>query len=477
RPGAPAGIGARRGRLALGLAALILLVAVLVSGIGGGVAPPPKPGIFAATGGGDPFAYRSSRIADFIARATTGNAQVLFTKSPGGAVATAARVASYRAAIDRLTAGTGVDPNLLEGLVFLESAGRPDAIAGSDVSDAAGLTQILASTGESLLGMHIDLSRSRRLTAQIDGVAAGTRNGLLAPLLARRAAADDRFNPARELAATVRYLEIARRQFGREDLAVESYHMGIGNMHQVLSDYDSGQAVPYAQLYFGSTPLRHVSTYRLLAGFGDDSELYYWRLLGAVAIMHLYRTDRPALERLAALETGDASGAGVLHPTATAHPFADPAALSAAYQAHALVPLPANSAALGLDIASGMGSEADRAGGPRSLYRGLRPVALRLLVDLAGWVRALSRVPAPLRIASTVTDVRYQQALGFPDPPATTGWSFQIERHYAGSAQANALQALLDRLQSLHLITWSRGLDTIEVTVAADATRWLKALG
>jgi len=54
---------------------------------------------------------------------------VLFTKSPGGALATAARVASFRPLIDRVSAGTGIDPNFLEGIVFLESAGRPDVIA------------------------------------------------------------------------------------------------------------------------------------------------------------------------------------------------------------------------------------------------------------------------------------------------------------------------------------------------------------
>ncbi len=49
-------------------------------------------------------------------------------------------------------------------MVFLESAGRPDVIAGSDVEAAAGLTQILASTGIDLLGMEIDVARSRALT-------------------------------------------------------------------------------------------------------------------------------------------------------------------------------------------------------------------------------------------------------------------------------------------------------------------------
>src|SRR5207302_4551255 len=97
--------------------------------------------------------------------------------SPGGVLATAARVASLRSLIDSATAGTGIGPDTLEGIVFLESAGRPNVIAGTDPADAAGLTQILAQTGQSLLGMHIDLARSRRLTAQINAAAALGQSG------------------------------------------------------------------------------------------------------------------------------------------------------------------------------------------------------------------------------------------------------------------------------------------------------------
>ena len=50
---------------------------------------------------------------------------------------------------------------------MLESAGRPDVIAGSDPSAAAGLTQIVASTATSLLGMHVDLTASGRLGGEI----------------------------------------------------------------------------------------------------------------------------------------------------------------------------------------------------------------------------------------------------------------------------------------------------------------------
>ena len=468
----------RQGRLLVLLAGLILLVAVIVSGIGsGGGAPvrsPPAGRPAAEARGAAIFSYAPAAAAQYVARATAGNALPLFTMSPGGATATAARVAAYRPLIDRATAGTAISPTLLEGLVFVESAGRPQVIAGSDPADAAGLTQILAATGQALLGMHINLARSRRLTAEIDGVQAGTRRGRLSALLAERAAADPRFDPTRELAATVRYLEMAESRFGRQDLAFESYHMGMGNLQQVLDDYDGGRAVPYVQVYFDSTPTRHAASYRLLAGFGDDSELYYWRILGAVQIMHLYRTDRGALTRLSGLETDDDAGAAVLHPRLAMSGYAGPAAVSAAYRSRQLVPLPSNAAALGVDVLPGMGEGARQVGAPSALYRGLRRVALRALIAMAGQVRALSGGAAPLRLASTVMDDRYQQRLlGGVYPPAATGYSFAIERSYTGAAQAEAFQAVLDRLASLDLIAWAREPTVIQVTVASDAAAWL----
>jgi hypothetical protein len=457
----------RRARLALALAGSVLIVVLLISALsGGGIPPPPAAGVARGASGHNPFAYVAARESEFAARATAGEAHVLFTKSPGGAVATAARVATFRTAIDQATAGTGIDPNLLEALVYVESAGRPGAIAGSDLAGAAGLTQILASTGSSLLGMPIDLARSRKLTQKIGAIASGGRAGKLAPLLLARERADTRFYPPKALAATVRYLLTAEHQFGRADLAIESYHMGIGNLHNVLGAYDAGRAVPYVQLYFDSSPDNHPEAYRLLAGLGDDSWLYYWRVLGAEQIMHLYRTDRAALRRLTSLQTADGAGAAVLHPPGHPRRYADPAAVSAAYQHHGLVPLPSNAAALGLAVDPAMGTGASKVGAPRALYRGLAPTALRLLIELAGRVRTLSGSRSPLRVQSTVADAKYQSSRGIDDPLATTGYAFTIERRYSSPAQAAAFQAVLDRLQSLNLIAWVRNATTIQVTVA-----------
>jgi hypothetical protein len=454
-----------------GLALVVLAIVMLTSG--GGPPPLPLPGVGRPARAGDPFTYVPARASQLAARATAGSAHVLFTKSPGGALATAARVDHWRPLIDSATRGTGIDPGLLEGIVFVESAGRPDVIAGSDPIDAAGLTQILAATGQSLLGMHIDLAQSRSLTSSIASAAAIGNPAEVAGLERRRAQVDDRFNPRRALAATVRYLQFARARLGRADLAVVSYHMGVGNLTQVLGLYDGGAPVPYAQLYFDTAPDRHPAAYRLLAGFGDQSSLYYWKVLGAERIMGLYRSDRAALTRLSALQTATDSAAYVLHPPDRTTAFADPTALANAYAARTVLPLPTNARALGLAYDRSMGTGARRLGAAAALYRGLRPAALDLLIELAARVRTLSHQAAPLTVTGTVADYRYQDELGVHDPPAAGGWSFELARRYADRAQADALQSMLDRLQALNLIAWQRYPQTIEVTVASDASRFI----
>jgi hypothetical protein len=457
-------------RLLIAGSALLLAIAAVISATSGGGLPRlPLPGIGRPARSGDPFAFTSARADSFTARAIAGTGHVLFSQSPGGALATAARVARYRSLIDRATAGTGIDPSVLEGIVFVESAGRPDVIAGSDLADAAGLTQILAQTGQSLLGMHIDLAQSRKLTAEMVVADDRGQGPKVLRLAKQRARIDDRFDPAKALAATVRYLRLAEQRFGRLDLAVVSYHMGIGNLASVLGRYDGGRPVPYVQLYFDTAPDHHASAFALLNGFGDQSSLYFWRVMGAVQIMRLYRTDRPALTRLASLQAAADTNALVLHPPDRTPTFADPAALYRAYAARQLVRFPVNPSQLGLRYEQTLGSLARRAGGVPALYRGLRAPALDLLVELAERVRTICHC-APLQVAGAVTDRRYEQLVGDGDAAPTTGYTFQIARRYVSAAQAVAFQAMLDRLQALNLIAWIRTPDRIEVTVASDAS-------
>jgi hypothetical protein len=458
-------------RLLVAVSVAILAAIGLALGLSGGSQPAlPLPGIGRPPRPGDPFAYIPSRQADFTARAVAGSANVVFAKSPGGVLATAARVAAWRPLIDRAAAGTDIDPTVLEAIVFLESAGRPNVIAGTDPAAAAGLTQILAQTGQALLGMHINLALSRKLTAQIDAAYGVGDATAIARLQAKRARIDDRFDPLKALRGTVRYLQLAEQRFSRADLAVESYHMGIGNLQQALALYDGGAAVPYPQLFFDTFLDHDAGAFELLQSLGDDSRLYWWRILESAQIMHLYRTDRPALARLAYLQTATDSDALILHPPGSVPVFADPGALRVAYARRAILPLPSNPAALGLAYDHGMGALAARLGQPGQLYRGLRPAALDLLVELAARVRTLSHVQAPLIVTSTVLDKRYMSLAG-SQPLSATGYSFSIARRYASHAQAQAFQAMLDRLQALNVIAWTRTPSTIDITVASDASK------
>ncbi|MFL5823695.1 MAG: transglycosylase SLT domain-containing protein [Solirubrobacteraceae bacterium] len=451
---------------------LLGLAVILVIVLGARSSPPlpPLPGAMSAASPppGDPLIYRPDREAEFVARAAAGAAHPLYVKSPGGIVATAARVARFRGLINRVTAGTTIAPRTLEGLVLLESAGDPQAIAGGDPAGAAGLTQIVASTGRSLLAMRINLAASRRLTAQIDAAASNGRRDRVAQLEHQRARIDERFDPQKALTAAIRYLELAQRAFGRADLAVESYHMGMGNLRRVLASYDGGTPVPYAQLYFDSAPDRHAAAYALLSSFGDDSWTYLWRVTAAEQIMQRYRTDRSGLGRTAELQIAAGSAAQVLHPPNQTPTFSTPAALDRAYADHQIVPLPANPSMLGLAYARGLGATAHRFGFPAALYRGLRPEARAVLIWLASRVKALSGT-APLTLTSAVADDRLEQFFGYSDPPAAAGWSFTIRRHYVDGRQAAAFQAVLDRLQALNLIAWQRFPSEIEITVAGDA--------
>jgi hypothetical protein len=377
----------------------------------------------------DPFAWTEDRSEALTRRAAAGTAHLLYTRSPGGVAVTAERVQRFRGPIEQAAGAAGVDPDRLEALVFLESAGRPDARAPGGIEGAAGLTQILAETATSLLGMNVDLERSRDYTRRLDRALRQGNLPRAAALNRARRRVDDRFDPAKALAGTARYLKLARERFGREDLAFVSYHMGIGNLEGVIERFGGGNR-SYAELYFDSTPLRHPRAYERLASFGDDSSNYFWKLGAAMEIMRMARSDPSRLERLAALQTSDDSARRVLLEGA---PQGDLRALAS------------NPADTALEVRKGVE---------------LRPEAAAIALYMAAEVRAISKAPA-LRL------LRADDG----------GWTFRISREYASEEQALAFQYVLDRLQVLNVIAWSRTERTIRVTASRDGKELEALLG
>ena len=467
-------------------AAALAVAAVVVVGTDRDDRRLPSLGVPDEIVGPDPLAFEESRTAAYERAAAFGLSHVLFAKSPGGVATSARRTASFRPLVDEAAAGSGIDADLLEAIVLLESAGRPNVVAGSDVANAAGLTQILAETATNFLGMNVDLTASRRLTGMIEDARQRGNVQEVELLQAERQRVDARFDPAQALAGSVRYLTEARGRLGRDDLAVVSYHMGIGNLESVLRAYSGVDGGPidevvddrdlsYARAYFDSSPLRHREAWERLASFGDDSQTYYWRVLAAEAIMRLYREDPAALRRLARLHGLGPSAELVLHPPELTRRFAEPRDLETARAAGILRPLPDEPQRTHYRIGRNAGQSAAEAGGDPSAYRSLRPRALRMLAYLAAEVHELSGAEQPLVVTSAAYDEASARRLSVPRPTPShaslhaTGFSFDIRRRYESGEQAAAFQWTLERLETLGLIAWTRGKAVIHVSVSRNA--------
>jgi Transglycosylase SLT domain len=449
----------RRATAQLALLVVVILAAIVVALLardGGGDDGPRSlaPGAGTTDSTRDPFGYDGDRRAEFEARAAAGLSHVLYAKSPGGAVATAARVNRLRGTIEDVARRAKMDPDTLEAIVFLESGGRPDVTASDDLESAAGLTQILAQTATGLLGLKVDVARSERLTRSMARSESLTH---IASLRAARRRVDERFDPRKALEATTRYLEFAAENLhGRSDLAVESYHMGVGNLQRALKAYGN-EDIPYAQLFFDSTPIRHAAAWKVLSSLGDDSSTYLWRIGAAKGIMKLYRAGPARLRAQDALQDWP-SAEHVLRPPETTPRFTDAGALKTSELAVVDGPALRPSRAL----ASGSAGE-----------RSLRPPALVLLRQLALGVRAIART-SPLVVTKAATHATGGDAFvgeGVEAEPSThtTGYAFDLSRAYRSGAQAQAVQFWLDRLTALDLIAWVREPDVIHVTVGPRA--------
>ena len=420
----------------------------------------------------DPLAWRNSREREFSQRAANGLSHVIYEMSPGGVVASAKRTAAYRDQIEAAAERHGVDPDQLEAVIFLESAGRPDVSAGPTPESAAGLAQIIPSTATDLLGMSVDLPQSIALTEQIrraDSPAEADR------LRDQRAAIDQRVDPEAAIEGAATYLEIARGRFGREDLALVSYHMGIGNLETVLAAYagdGSTERVGYAELYFNSGPGNHEPAYDLLQGFSDESADYLWKVLASEEMMKRWRDDPDGLGAAATLATNKATMEEVFHPENETTVFEDPGAIEDATSDGELLPLP-DEPGLGWEPDPDIGELAAELDQDPELYRALRPEALATLTYMAGLVRNLSGAATPLQVTSAVRDREYQELLVQSNPQATeeyslhtTGWSFDIRREYESKRQARAFDYVLERLRALALIDYAIEPGAIHVTVS-----------
>lgn len=477
------------------VAAVVASAATLVLGLGSGDPPEVDVAEIASEaasppeeGSDDPFAFSEERERALVRRASLGLSHVIYAKSPGGVQASAERTDRWRPQIEEVAERHGIDPDTLEAMVFLESAGRPEVMADGTPHSATGLTQILPSTARDLLGMRVDEERSAELTKRIARAAEKGRTEKVRELAAERRRVDERFDPERALDGAGRYLRMAADRFGSEELAVVSYHMGIGNLESVIAAYTGEEVgdertrdvvaehdLTYARLFFDSSPRRHAEAWEILSQFGDDSAVSLWRVTASRQIMAEWRENPEALSERNRLATAKATLEEVYHPESETDVYDDPDEIAEAREEGELVPIP-DDPTLGFRVTRHLGELADELGVDRELYQALRPEALAALTYMASQVKAISGVERPLQLTSAVRDRPYQEALIGVNGEATreyslhtTGWAFDIRRDYANDRQAEAFQFVLDRMRAHALIDYAVEPAAIHVTVSPFA--------
>ena len=332
----------------------------------------------------DPFAWDPEREDEFERARRDGHQPPALPLSPGGVAASAERTARWRPA-DRGggRASADVDADTLEGLVFLESAGRDDAITPNGIEGAVGLTQILAETATEP-ARHAGRHGAQRPARRAGSTARGARPRAQVARAAPRARAGRRAlrRRRRRSPPPARYLKLARETLGREDLAFVSYHMGIGNLQGVLRAFGEGDDVSYAQLYFDSTlrPPPGGAT-RGSPGSATTPRTTTGRSLAAREIMRLWRDDRAELDRLAACTPPRARPRRSCTRDGSVPRFGDPEAAARRVGRGDIVAFPDAPAVTGLRRDARMG---ELAGGstqpagalPRAAARGARAGAL-----------------------------------------------------------------------------------------------------
>ena len=245
------------------------------------------------------------------------------------------------------------------------------------------------------------------------------------------------------------------------DMAEDSGR-GLGVFHGVKNLRDVH--VPFAELY-----MRSART--------DD---YYFKVLAAQRVMHLWRANRNALRFELAQQVRKNSSEEYMHPLARTHRFGNPTAILHAW-GRTLRAIPKDTPQTHIAISGTLGQQARKLGRSRRLYRALRPQALEILLYIGQRVHEISGTRKPLVLTSAVRDNRYQNTLMRVNANAarsyslhTTGYAFDIARSYASGRQARAFQFVLDRLSAVNALTYIREAEAIHVAVASDAATKLK---
>ncbi len=255
--------------------------------------------------------------------------------------------------------------------------------------------------------MSVDLPQSIELTRRISN---SDSPGETERLQQQRAPIDQRFDPEAAIEGAATYLDIARKRFGDLQLAIASYHMGIGNLENVLRAYArdasdmpigdlvSGDHLSYAEVFFNSGPDSHRKAYELLRDSATSPPSTCGRSWRPGRSCTCTATTASACRRPQRWRPTRRPMEEVFHPENETDVFQTPDDISDALDDGDLVPLP-DKPALGWEPNKDIGELAGQVDQSPELYRALRRRLWRRSPTWPGW--SASRAAPRPRCRST----------------------------------------------------------------------------
>ena len=202
---------------------------------------------------------------------------------------------------------SGFPQDLLEAIAYLESWG--EVSAESWAGSPRGIMQISLATARTM-GLRVgQVTRYRTVKVKVRVRSAGGRARY--KTVSRRVpytviVRDERLIPERAIPAAAHYLAGMERTFGSQDWAIFAYHCGQGCVAEMQELTRRAQGIPkneitVPRMYFSSSPAWNRELYQAIQQQmqRDYSPTYYFRVLCAVQLLALYRSDPAAFAALA----------------------------------------------------------------------------------------------------------------------------------------------------------------------------------
>lgn len=221
----------------------------------------------------------------------------------------------YRDLIWAEAARNSLTPERFEAQMFVEAMCKTDQI--NQISGAAGFTQLMLD-----VGCEEGLVMDKTFCKQV------LKPGSKIKFIPKEKKIEDRrLDPKFAIPTAAKILGKAAKYWGDENWSYVQYHMGVGNLRNLVMDYldetrpgwranfpanfsntsDPNRSIPqaialygisYDDIFFRCNPKTTPKTYRRLYKMSDDSATYVYTGLAALKGLNLMRTDYPAFEQM-----------------------------------------------------------------------------------------------------------------------------------------------------------------------------------